>query len=205
MPRKNLIRSDQLPYHVTTRANNKLWFTLPLEEVWEISQRCIKEAYDLHPVEIISFVLMSNHYHLLIRTPKANLDSFMYEFNKRLAFNLKSKTGHVNHVLGGRYKWCLIQSQDYFKNCYRYIYQNPRRAMLATRCEEYPFSTLHYLFSNKQFAVPLYADMDLNDPHVINWLNEKLDNTESAQLQKGLRKSEFKGLVDRSNRRKKII
>ncbi len=205
MPRKNLIRSKQLPYHVTTRANNQRWFSLPLNEVWEISQKCIKEAYDFHPVEIISFVLMSNHYHLLLRTPDVNLDQFMYEFNKRLAHNLKSETNNINHILSGRYKWCLIQSQNYFGNCYRYIYQNPKRAMLTDRCEDYPFSTLHYIVSNKNFVVPIFDQTEFNDPHLLNWLNEKIDETESMQLQKGLRKSEFKGLIDRSSRRKKLL
>ena len=83
MPRKNLIRCNNLPYHVTSRANNKEWFALPMDQVWKICQDCLKAAFDLHKVEIIAFVLMNNHYHLILRTPDANLDQFMYEFNKR--------------------------------------------------------------------------------------------------------------------------
>lgn len=52
-----------------------------MDEVWQICLDCMKEAHQKHKVEVISFVLMSNHYHLLLRTPDANLDLFMYEFN----------------------------------------------------------------------------------------------------------------------------
>jgi putative transposase len=203
MPRKNLIRSNDLPYHVTTRANNKKWFSLPLEEVWEICQKSIKEANEKHKVEIISFVLMSNHYHLILRTPEANLDRFMYEFNKRLAFSLKDNTDNINHILGSRYKWCLIESQKYFNNCSRYVYQNPRRALLTKNCENYPFSTLYFLVNAKDFVVPIFESMDFKDPQYLNWLNENVDEEENISIKKGLRRSEFKILKNRSSRRAK--
>lgn len=201
MPRKNLIRSHNLPYHVTSRANNQKWFSLPMEQVWSICLKCIKEAHDKHKVEIISFVLMSNHYHLIVRTPEANLDSFMYEFNKRLAFNLKDSTEGSNHLLGSRYKWCLIESQKYFGNCYRYVYQNPRRAMIADRCEHYPYSTLHFIVNNKDFVVPLFDQMGFKDPFALNWLNQQMEDDETEAIKHALRRSELKALKLRSNRR----
>ena len=105
MPRKKLIRSKTLPYHVTARSNNKEWFQLPLNQVWELSKESLKEASEVHPVELISFVLMSNHYHMLLTTPQGNLDGFIYEFNKRLALKIKAKSGQINRIFGGRYKW----------------------------------------------------------------------------------------------------
>lgn len=203
MPRKNLIRSNDLPYHVTSRANNKKWFSLPLEQVWDICQKSIKEANEKHKVEIISFVLMSNHYHLILRTPEANLDRFMYEFNKRLAFSLKDNSDNINHILGSRYKWCLIESQKYFINCCRYVYQNPRRALLTKNCENYPFSTLHFLVNAKDFVVPIFESMDFKDPQYLNWLNENVNEEENISIKKGLRRSEFKILKNRSSRRAK--
>ena len=171
------------------------------EQVWELCQKCLREANDKHRVEIISFVLMSNHYHLIIRTPEANLDLFMYEFNKRLACNLKDSTDNINHLLGGRYKWCLIQAQNYFGNCYRYVYQNPRRALVVERCENYEYSTLFYLVYNKQFRVPLFDQMEPKDQLVLNWLNAQIDEDEFSLIKKGLRKSEFSDIKLRSSRR----
>jgi len=81
MPRKNLIRTNLYPYHVTIRSNNKEWFDLPREIVWKICLRAMVLANQKHPVRIQAFVLMANHYHLLIWTPQCNLDRFMSVFN----------------------------------------------------------------------------------------------------------------------------
>ncbi len=191
MPRKPLIRSKFLPYHVTSRTNNKEWFSLELELVWEIAQRAMREAILLHPVNIVSFVLMNNHYHLLLYTPEGNLDKFMYEFNKRFALEIKRRSGHINHIFGGRYKWCLIESQQYFMNCYRYVYQNPIRAGLVCRCEDYPYSSLRSLLRLSNFSVPLHDTFGFKDLYVLNWLNEILTEEEREGLKKRLSRSVY--------------
>ncbi len=172
-----------------------------MERVWTISQQCLKEAFDKHRVEVISFVLMNNHYHLMVRTPEANLDQFMYEFNKRLAARIKISTENINHLMGGRYKWCLIESQKYFLNCYRYVYQNPKRALVTDRCEFYPYSTLHTQVFNIDFPIPIHDSVGFKDPHLLHWINERINKEETELLKKGLRRSEFKTLKDRDTRR----
>lgn len=201
MPRKNLIRSSQFPYHVTARANNQKWFQLPMNDVWKICLDCLKEANDRHCVDVFAFVLMSNHYHLIVRTPNSNLDQFMYEFNKRLAFKLKDTTNNINHLLGGRYKWCLIQTERYFSHCLRYVYQNPRRAMIVENCQNYPYSTFHYIKNNKKFIVPIVSQDESESKDFLNWINEQIADDERELIQNGLRRSELKSLKMRSKRR----
>ena len=58
-----------------------------MPEMWKIAQESLKEAMAVHRIEVISFVLMGNHYHMLVLTPDGNLDDFMYELNKRFALN----------------------------------------------------------------------------------------------------------------------
>lgn len=189
MPRKNLIRSNTLPYHVTSRSNNKEWFALPMPEIWTLTQQSLKEALDIHSVEVISFVLMGNHYHMLILTPEGNLDDFMYEFNKRLAIKIKSHTGQINKIFGGRYKWCLIESQHYLLNCYKYVYQNPVRAGLVQNCEDYPFSTLRSILGNVHFSIPIHDKYGFKDEYGLRWLNQRVSRDEEEALRKGLSKS----------------
>ena len=189
MPRKKLIRSKNLPYHVTSRSNNKEWFQLPLTQVWKFSQESLKEAIQIHPVEIISFVLMGNHYHMLLVTPDGNIDDFIYEFNKRFALKIKNRTGQINRIFGGRYKWCLIESQRYLINCYRYIYQNPVRAGLVDRCEDYPFSTIQNILGRSSFAVPLHDRYGFKDEYGLQWLNERLNSNDLETLRKKIYRS----------------
>ena len=202
MGRKQLIRASLLPYHVTARTNNKEWFEIPLYQVWNFSQEALKEAEAIWPVELISFVLMNNHYHMLVITPEANLDSFMYEFNKRLALKIQRETGRINKIFGSRYKWCLIQSSQYFFNCYRYVYQNPIRAGLVQRCEDYPYSTLKTLLSKKKFSVPIHDKFGFKDEFGLMWLNTAIPADEIDLLKTKLARSTFVDLNKRSTRYK---
>jgi putative transposase len=191
MPRKLLIRSENLPYHVTARSHNKDQFPLPLNQVWKISKQCFSESHAVHPINLVSFVLMNNHYHMLLFTPNANLDKFMYEFNKRFALKIQAEARVMNQVFGGRYKWCLIQSQQYLSNCYRYVYQNPVRAGLVKRCQDYPFSTLHTFVNHNNFSIPIHDKFGFKDEHGLRWLNADIGDYELTTLKKNLSKSIF--------------
>lgn len=202
MTRKPLIRTHLFPYHVTTRTNNKEWFDIPLSEVWKMCLHSLRIANEKHPIHLISFVLMQNHYHMILKTPHSNLDLFMYEFNKRLSLLIRSKSGRINSVFGGRYKWSLIRSQTYLYNCYRYVYQNPLRANIVNRCEDYPFSTLHYLISTKSFPLNLIDSFGFKDEFALHWLNKSIQENELATIRVNLKKFEFETAILRSTRYK---
>lgn len=141
----------------------------------------------MHPINLVSFVLMSNHYHMLLYTPNGNLDRFMYEFNKRFALKIQKEAGVINQIFGGRYKWSLIQSREYLSNCYRYVYQNPVRAGLCFRCEEYPFSTLQFINAGSIFPIPIHDKFGFKDDFVLSWLNENIGERELTALKKDFR------------------
>lgn len=189
MPRKNLVRSKKIPYHVTARSHDKGHFQLPLREVWKMVQESFSEAFSIHPIELISFVLMGNHYHMLLVTPDGNLDAFIYEFNKRLALKIKKQTGQSSRIFGGRYKWCLIESQRYLSNCYRYIYQNPLRARLVKKCEEYEFSTLYCILGKSSFPIPLHDRYGFKDEYALLWINEAIKDDDLRALKTKLNRS----------------
>ena len=188
MPRKPLIRSENLPYHVTSRSHNKDAFPLPMKRMWELAKESFKEANLIYPINLISFVLMTNHYHMLLYTPDGNLDHFMYEFNKRFALKIQSEARVINQIFGGRYKWCLIQSQQYLSNCYRYVYQNPVRAGLSYRCEDYPFSTIQNALGRSEFSIPIHDKFGFKDTYGLIWLNENLHDLQLSSLKKNLSK-----------------
>lgn len=172
-----------------------------MPEVWNICLSALKQANRKHGIELINFVLMNNHYHLMLRTPEENLDRFMYELNKRISQDIRAKAGKVNQVFGGRYKWCLIQSNRYLANCYRYVYQNPLRAGIARSCEDYPYSTLHYVVHKKEFPVQIYDHFGLKDEYNLKWINEKVTENEVDAVRRGLRKRELEVLKDKKTRR----
>lgn len=199
MPRKNLIRTDKSPYHITIRSNNREWFNIPMNEMWKICLESLAKANTSHPVKIQAFVLMANHYHLIVWTPNCNLDKFMGILNSHISKVIRKKTGRINRIFGDRYKWSLITNQRYHLSCLRYVYQNPIQANITKRCEHYRYSTLYYVNKDIEFSFPLFNPIQKDKEHFIKWVNQKTDDLEN--IRKGLQKSTFKLPVSRTSRR----
>lgn len=189
MPRKNLIRSQIHPYHVTTRSNNKEWFNLSMPEMWRISLSALKHAHARHPARIHAFVLMQNHYHLLITTPDANIDKFMYETNYFISKTVRIRTKRMNHVFGQRYKWSLIENTDYQLQALRYVYQNPLKKNLTKRCEDYPYSTLYHYVRKYELGFSLHDPLLGQSPLVLDWINQRGDQHQEEEQRKLMRKT----------------
>lgn len=198
MPRPLLIRTDTHPYHVTSRCNNKEFFPIPLELVWSIMKKELKKEIEENDLVIHAFVLMGNHFHLLCHTPKANLDQIMQRFLRSTSIKISSRSKTMNHLWGGRYKWTLIDSEIYYYQVYRYIYQNPLRAKVCERVEDYKFSTL---IDSELPVQKLTGNSFKNEEYKLAWLNEKYNEEDREVIRLGLRKKQF----DVSQRNKNIM
>jgi putative transposase len=121
MPRQQLVRTSEYPYHVTSRANNKEWFYIPLGDVWRYMEEHLESGKVEYKVELYAAVLMSNHYHLLLSTPNCNIDQFMRFFNQALGKSISKQAGRINRIFGAPYKWNLIRRESYYYNVLRYI------------------------------------------------------------------------------------
>ncbi len=187
MPRVNLIRKKNLPYHVTIKTRDEAFFKLPLILVWEMALISLKAAYEKHPIELTAFVLMHNHYHLILNTPDKNLDDFMYVFNRTLAQKIKQKSKCPTPVFKARYKWNLIRSIKYLSQCYRYVYQNPLRVNLVKNAEDYPYSTLFYLSKKERFVIPIHDKFGLKDRYNLLWINEPMRKSEVDKIKVKMR------------------
>lgn len=189
MPRKNLIRTDEYFYHITTRANNREWFSLPMPQVWQIACHSFQKAQENSPAKVYQFVLMSNHYHLLIQTPNSDIDKFMFWFNKSFSQELRRLTGRENRMFGSSYKWSLIKHHAYFRNVFKYIYQNPLRANIVENCEDYKFSTFYY--TSRNIAVPFKFHKILYIEEDKNFINDRFDDNKNQIIKLGLKKTSY--------------
>lgn len=188
MPRPLLIRSEIHPYHVTSRSNNKDFFPIPLRDVWEIMLSQLKIEVKENALAIHAFVLMGNHFHLLCHTPRGNLDHIMQRFLRQTSVKISARSKNINHLWGGRYKWSLIESQTHYFQVYRYIYQNPIRAGICKKVEEYPFTTL------KTQEIPVHSFISMSfggEEGEILWLNEVFKKEDEELIKVGLKKHQF--------------
>jgi putative transposase len=105
-----------------------------------------------------AYCLMSNHYHLLIETPDANLSRGMRQLNGIYTQTFNRAHGRVGHVFQGRYKAILVEKESYLLELSRYIVLNPVRAGMVPMAKDWPWSS--YRATVGQIKVPDYLNVD---------------------------------------------
>lgn len=104
------------------------------------------------------YCLMTNHYHLLVETPEANLSIGMQRLNGRYsqAFNL----GHSRkgHVFEDRYKAIVVEKESYLLELCRYVVLNPVRAGMVRSAREFRWS--NYRATSGEGEQPAFLEVD---------------------------------------------
>ena len=101
----------------------------------------IGKATEMFSVVIHTYCIMSNHYHLIIETPEANLSAAIQWLNISYAVFYNKKHQRSGHVFQGRFKSILIEKDEYIKQLSRYIHLNPVRAKMVSEPLEYSWSS----------------------------------------------------------------
>jgi putative transposase len=194
MPRRIFEVSTDNPYHVTGRCLNREWFAVPMPTVWAIlceSLFLVNQSYDL---QIHSFVLMGNHFHLLVSTPTGSLSHAMKYFMSQTSKILAYEANRINHIWGARFHRCEITNHHYFLNAYKYNYRNPVAANIVQKVEAYPYSTLQGLLGQGHLTIPLIEDVTLfsDVEGTLDWLNTTVTPENTEAVRKALRRKVFK-------------
>lgn len=131
MPRKPRIEYPGAIYHVMSRGNRQEAIYLDDRDcetfINTLAEACTKTGWRVH-----AFVLMGNHYHLLLETPAANLVAGMKWLQGTYTQRFNARHKLWGHLLQGRYKAVLVDGSGdgYFSTLGSYIHLNPARAGL---------------------------------------------------------------------------
>ena len=113
-------------YHVTCRGNERREIFKDTEDRKTFKAK-LQLSMEVYGVELLSYALMSNHFHLLICTPQGNLAEFMRHFNISYTSAYNRRHKRSGHLYQGRYKAFLIDADNYLLAVSRYIHLNPIR------------------------------------------------------------------------------
>ena len=150
-------------YHVTCRGNDRRAIFKDDRDRTVFLEK-LQGSLSAYQVEVHAYVLMHNHFHLMVCTPKGNLSEFMRHFNISYTAAYNRRRRRVGHLYQGRYQAIVIDQDSYLLELSRYVHLNPvrikefhRRGVKETAgyLERYRWSSLpgYLKVANKQFWV----------------------------------------------------
>lgn len=180
------------PHHVVQRGNNGQAIFLSDQDRLQMLDLLESQA-QLCEVAVHAYVLMDNHFHLLL-TPRTEdgLSRLMQAIGRRYVRYFNDRHGRTGTLWEGRYKSTLLEAETYLLACMAYIDLNPVRTGLVGQARDYPWSShAHY--------AGLRGDR-LVTPHPLYW---GLGNTPFAReaaytrlVQEGLSLSQQQALTE---------
>ncbi len=140
MPRPLRIEIPDGWYHVMNRGLRRHRIFLD-EEDPRIFLDTLEEACNRFNVKLGAYCLMGNHYHLLVKTPNANLSRFMRHVNGVYTLRFNRKHGQDGPLFRGRFRALIVDADSYLLQVIRYIHLNPVEAKIVEDPGEYPWSS----------------------------------------------------------------
>ncbi|MBJ6137320.1 transposase [Marinobacter litoralis] len=130
-----------MPQHVIQRGNNRQVCFQDLSDFATYSMY-LNRYRQKFEVDIHAWVFMSNHTHLLL-TPKTDdgLSAFMKSLGQCYAQYYNARHERTGGLWEGRFKSCLVDTEEYFLQCQRYIELNPVKAGMVDYPGNYQWSS----------------------------------------------------------------
>ena len=145
-------------YHITSRGNERksIFFT-PRD--YDKFKEYLEDGKKKFNFLIHCYVLMSNHYHLLLETHEKNLHRIMHYVNSSYSTYTNRKRRRSGHLFQGRYKSIVVDKDSYLLELSRYMHLNPVRAKMVSKPEEYPHSSYRSYIEGKEDQIVHKADL----------------------------------------------
>lgn len=149
MPRPLRTVSETGIYHVMSRGNRRKVIFHDSEDKQRFINIMINKKMN-GSFSLYGYCIMDNHYHLLIKEEKESLSTIMKMINSSYAIYYNDRYQGVGHVFQDRYRSEAINNDTYLLGVTRYIHNNPIKAGIEKRIEDYPWSSYQQYFYYKK-------------------------------------------------------
>lgn len=123
------------------------------QQIFEDSEDCekflqiLKDCKAISEFKLYAYCLMGNHIHLLVHEVTEPIDQFMKRITTRFVYWYNIKYQRVGHLFQDRFKSEPVEDDAYFLTVLRYIHQNPIKAGICKKIEQYQYSSFNEFFS----------------------------------------------------------
>jgi REP element-mobilizing transposase RayT len=132
----------------------------------------VSEHYDF---TIHGYVLMSNHYHLLLENSRENLSAGMRQINSSYAQYYNKKYKRTGHLWQDRFKSWYLFDENYLFTLFRYLELNPIEAKISKKVGEYRYTLMHDIVQKKVRSC-------MKDSFVLQWYDSTNELLESVGI-----------------------
>lgn len=130
-----------LPVHIVQRGNDRMP-CFRSDEDCLVYLSLVRELTKSAGCALHAYCLMTNHVHLMVTPPGGDACSnLMKVLSHRYALYFNKKYERTGALWEGRYRSCLVESDEYVLACHRYIELNPVRAGMVGKAATYPWSS----------------------------------------------------------------
>jgi putative transposase len=169
MPRTARVAPGGFVYHVLNRSAGKMHlFRKPAD--YEAFQRVMVEAYARHPIRILSYCILSNHWHFVV-WPKQDGQLTMFfrwlAHTHAMRWRVSNRTVGYGHLYQGRFKSIPVQCDDHLLALMRYVERNPLSAGLVKRAQLWRWGSLWSRVHGEEAIKALLSPWPVERP--ANW------------------------------------
>lgn len=173
MPRIARVKSESGIYHVMLRGINKQ--PILSDDIDKLDfLNCVKKVKSVCKFEIYAYCVMSNHIHLLIKeNDEFRIDNIIKRIAVSFAYRYNLNHGRTGHLFQDRFRSEPVDSERYFLTVLRYIHQNPVKANLCTKLDEYPWHSFGAYNGVEDNITDTYYALDIvSHSELIDFMSE---------------------------------
>jgi len=182
MPRQARNTPGGLVYHVLNRSVARLKI-FQTDKDYAAFERVLAEAQVLHPIRLLSYCIMPNHWHLVLWPREDNdLTSFMRWMTHThvMRWHTAHRTVGTGPLYQGRFKAFPVEEDGHFLTLCRYVERNALKAELAERVEDWPWSSVwRRIHPGERDDGPVLHDWPVDRPTERRWV-QMLNRSQSA-------------------------
>ena len=138
-------------YHIVQRGNNRA-FIYRCESDKKAFVNIVRSVAKKLSFELLYYVLMNNHYHLVIRMTHDSISRVMQRINWLYSRYFNKKYARCGTIYGQRFKSYFVKNYRYLRALIKYIAMNPVRSGLVKNPGEYRWSA-HYDMLRKRSRI----------------------------------------------------
>lgn len=165
MPRKPRNFYEGGVYHLTQRGNNKAYI---YDEQLDKAMFCsiIKETKQIYPFDLLYYVLMDNHYHMIVRQRKVPIGQIMHRINMYYSKYYNQKYNRTGSIFEKRYTSVVIKDRLQYLNTIFYNAYNPVKAKIVKHPQEYRWCAHLEVVSNQSYILDRISMLTLIDKNL---------------------------------------